>query len=60
MDNSVNGSSKAKRNKTQGGCTKLDRTDGLRRQGREQGKSRLNCIYFNAKGLTGKADELRA
>ena len=30
------------------------------KQDREQGKSRLNCIYFNARGLTGKAYELRA
>ena len=30
------------------------------KQDREQGKSRLNCIYFNARGLMGKADELKA
>jgi len=44
---------------SKGECIKLDQTDDLRKQGIEQGKSRLNCIYFNARGLTGKADELR-
>jgi len=45
---------------SKGECTKHDRTDGVRKQGREQGKSRLNCIYYIARGLTGEGDELRA
>ncbi|WP_221627803.1 endonuclease/exonuclease/phosphatase family protein, partial [Proteus mirabilis] len=36
-------------------------SQGRKEKNREQGRiDKLNCIYFNARGLTGKADELRA
>jgi len=44
----VNGSSKDKRNKTRAKCTKHDRTDGL------------SCVCFNARNMTGMADEFKA
>jgi len=39
---------------SKGECIKHDQTDDLRKQGRKQGNSRLNYIFFQCKRLDGQ------